>query len=394
MKIVHVTMVDAYSEGWAYHRNIISEKNKCDGNEVSIITTKYRMGDHGETVLSSPGLSYTKSGIKIIRLNDIVPLLPHFVQDRLHWTHSLYKCIENEKPQIIFVHNPQFINLGTVSNYKRNHPQVVLIGDTHADKFVSTGKHPRWSQFINQNFWGPLIRRNFKYFDKFCYIGLEQKKFFEEMYKISLKEAEFTPLPAPIVESPEKAELRKEIRAELGLDDSTFLFVHSGKLAKPKRTKDILTALRKNKINCRLVIIGSIPEDNDELKGLFAEEPRVSYLGWKSGDELRRYLAAADLYLQPGNMSVTMQNALACGTPVMIYPHESYKYFLGDDAIYVKNVDDILKCFSDIESDRSILNKLSAKAYEVAHKYFDIGNQAKMMYRLVQNKKEQNDSNN
>jgi len=384
MKIVHITMVDEYSEGWAYHRNILSERNRADGNDVTIITTKYRMGDHGESVLDKEGIFYTKTGIKVVRLPDALPFIPRFAQDRLHWTKDLYDAIEKERPEIIFVHNLQFFNLGAVTKYKRDHSSVVLIGDTHADRFVGIGSHPRWSEFVHKDIFGPQLRRNFKYFDKFCYIGLEQKKFFEEMYKISLKDAEFTPLPAPIVERPEKEELRKEIREELGLTDGTLLFVHSGKLAKPKRTKDILIALKKSGIKCRLIIIGSIPEDNMELSEMFEDEPRASYLGWKSGDDLRRYLAAADLYLQPGNMSVTMQNALATGTPVMIYPHESYKYFLGDDAIYVKSVDDISKCFSDIQSDRSILTNLSSKAYEVAHKYFDIGNQAKMMYQLVE----------
>ena len=385
MKIVHICMVDAFSEGWAYHRNIISDKNKADGHDVTIITTKYRMRSDGKCELDKPGVFYTKTGVKIVRLENIVSGLPMAVMDRLHWTKGLYKALEQEKPDIIMVHNLQFVNLYLVAKYRKKHNDMRLIGDTHSDRFVSIGKNPKKSIFVNKRIWGPVIRRNFKQFDRFCYIGLEQKQFFEEMYNISLENAMLAPLPAPIVSEKDKEKARDKIRKKHDIKQDEKLFVHSGKLVPRKKTKELLIALRQIPLKCKLLIIGDIPpESMKELNALIDKDRRVEYLGWKSGDELREYISAADLYLQPGTMSITMQNALCAGTPVMIYPHDSYKYYCNGCEFIVKTTEDIERVFKGLSENGYDLNDMSRKAYEVANQYFSIDNAAKILYEVFE----------
>lgn len=376
-------MVDSYSDGWTYHRNIISEKNKLDGHKVTILTTQYAMKPDGTSCLDMPGISYNSKGIKINRLHDMLLFTSVSFSKKLNWTKGLYGALKDENPDIIMIHNLQFLNLNQVIRYKRKHPEVILLGDTHAEENVSIGKNSKKSKLAHKYFWGPIIRRNFKYFDRFFYICVEAKVFFERMYRINLDNALLAPLPAPIMDKIEKNKVKKFIRDTQGVKNDTLLFVHSGKLEKKKRTKELLHALARSRIDCEVLIIGEIPDTNKSLYELINADSRVQYLGWKSGDELRKYIAAADLYLQPGSMSITMQNAICVGTPVMIYPHNSYEMYCNGCEYMVESEEDIYNVFECIQENVQDLQSKINKCFQVANKYFSPDMNAKQIYELA-----------
>ena len=192
------------------------------------------------------------------------------------------------------------------------------------------------------------------------------------------------PLPAPIVNEQEKQECKERIRKRHGIGADELLFVHSGKLVKEKKTSDIFEALRKSDLRCKLIIIGSIPDSNRaELKNMIESEDRCMLLGWKNSDELRDYLSAADLYLQPGTQSVTMQNALCAGTPILIYPHVSYQVFCNGCEFQVRNSEDIRNVLDMIRENPDMLLSKSESAYSIAREYFDVRRQTNVIYGMV-----------
>ncbi len=381
MKIVHICMVDAFSDGWSYHRNIISAKNKEDGHDVTIVTSRYSMGVEGENVKEEPGVSYTKSGVKVVRLPDAMPYCPEQFQGRIRWTKGLFRTLCEEKPDIIMVHNLQFFNLGDVIRYKKSNEKVKLVGDTHASIVNSIPRGSKRAIFMHRIIYRTLIRKYFGYFDKFGYLSVYEKEFFENIYGIDMSKAELLPLPAPKVDRTEKQKCREEVRKQLGLEDDTFLFVHSGKMVKEKRTIYIFKALMKSNINCKLLLIGSIPDDMRPIFDKYIKrDKRIEYLGWKDADELRKIIAAADLYLQPGSVSVTLHNAMAAGTPVVAYPHRSYTLIAEGGEFFVRSPEDIKIFFDRIEEERDLLRNMEDKAYMTAEKYYTIEKNADFLY--------------
>lgn len=383
MKIVHVCIVDAYSDGWNYHRNILSERNRMDGHEVTIITTKYSMRNDGSSMLDKVGVSFNSRGIKIVRLDDFVSFLPMHISRKLNWTNGLYEAIVDEAPDVIMVHNPQIFNLNVIARYKRKNKNVVLVGDTHADYNTSIGKNRFKSTIVQKLLWRNIIKKSFDSFDKFCYITPEAKGFFEQMYAVDLSGAQLTPLPGKIIEKLEKEKIRHDVRRSMKIEEDTLMFVHSGKLEKRKKTQELINALRKSSIKCKLVVIGEIPESNAQLRELLESDCRILYLGWKSGEELRDIITASDLYLQPGTMSITMQTSICVGTPVMLYPYDSYKLYSNGCEFSVKDEMDIVKVFDQIESNPSILKIKSDLCYSIAFKHFDVRVGANLIYKLV-----------
>ena len=149
-----------------------------------------------------------------------------------------------------------------------------------------------------------------------------------------------------------------------------------------KRTEDILLALADIKSErLRLIIIGSIPEDMElVLKPLINADIRVSYVGWKTADELMEYLCAADVYVQPGSQSATMQNAICCGCSMILYPHKSHEPYLQGNGYYVRTIDDMKEVFQIISNDPNGINKMSENSMRIARELLDYKKLAARLY--------------
>ena len=82
------------------------------------------------------------------------------------------------------------------------------------------------------------------------------------------------------------------------------------------------------------------------LYPLIKSDDRVTYLGWKTGDELIEYLCASDLYLQPGSASITIKQALCCGNAVVVARDiEGYDIFMNNTGWYGSSKEELIKIF-------------------------------------------------
>ena len=111
-------------------------------------------------------------------------------------------------------------------------------------------------------------------------------------------------------------------------------------------------------------------------------DPRVTYLGWKSGDDLQEYLCAADLYCQPGKVSAIMQNAVCCRCPVLLYPHSGYvKDYDYGNVLWVKNEDDMIREFQKLAAGETDLAALQRNSERCAKELLDYRALAARLYR-------------
>lgn len=389
MKIVHICLCDLYAENWSYHRNILSEQNAKDGHDTYIITTEYAMdinGKHGSRGIQT----YTnKYGVHVIRLK-YKYYLPKSINGKLNTVKGIKEQLYRIKPDIIMVHNQQTLNLIDIKKYKKRNPDTILLADSHAS-FANSCRNP-FSRWIVQGlFFRWIIRSSFSYVDGMYYIGEDELDFFRTVYGIKRSENNILPLPARFIEQEEKERNTFAVRSELSMSKDELLFVHSGKLAVEKKTMDILRCLKefKNK-KFKLLIIGSIPNGCEDLKREIESDERFIYMGWKTSEELMRYVSAADLYLQPGSVSVTLNNTLAAGTPVMVYQHKAYRRFFGGWEIPIGNIEDMTMQFSKVFENPEKLKEKVQYAYAIAHKYFDCKIFANEMYGYVSKSDKEN----
>ncbi|WP_181949824.1 glycosyltransferase family 4 protein [Yersinia intermedia] len=369
MKILHICLYSYFTENMNYQENFLTTQNALDGHDVCIVTDgKYYF--EGSIEQKEPEDKIISTGVRLIRV-PILKLFPSFLTDKLRIAPSLYSVIYDFSPDIIFYHGVVGVGLLAVNKYKKKYPATNIYLDSHEDAnnsgrtFIS-----KWVQykFITRFMLSFLRKKICKIF----YVSYECREFLREMYNIKDSEMEFFPLGGLIKDREEKKLIRNRIRKCLNLNQNDVLFIHSGKLDKEKKTKEILNSFYKvNNENLKLLIAGNIPESNSELLHLIKRDNRVIYLGWLDGNELVDYICSSDCYIQPGTQSATLQIAMCCGLPVIIYPYPSHKPYLDGNGFYVRGEEDILQKFQIIAQDSSILLSMENQSYKIAKELLD-----------------------
>lgn len=380
MKIIHLCLSSFYIDGYNYQENALPRQNKADGHDVRIVASTFTFMSNIKCGFVQPSSYINDDGIPVTRL-PYKKCISRTIESKIRSYSGVYSILESFSPDVIFFHGASAYELLTVAKYKKKNMHVKLYVDNHADMNNSaTGLISRI--FLHKIFYKAIIHKALPYIDKIFNLSIECGDFLKEVYGIEEKKLEFYPLGGNIIEGYQYSQIRNRKRSELSLSDDNILLVHSGKMDGQKKTVDILLALKQIKSKrLRLVLLGSISADleNDILK-LINEDDRVQFLGWKNTDQLIEYLCAADIYVQPGSQSATMQNAICCGCPLILYPHKSHKPYLRDNGFFVESRQDLIDCFQLIESNPMILNEMSISSYSIAHELLDYKQLAKRVY--------------
>ena len=320
MNIAHIGLASFFTEGMTYQDNYLTHFNALDGNAVLYVSNAAKY-ENGAVVATGCEDKRLPDGVRLVRM-PYVPVLNGFVTNKLRKVSGLYALLEDFAPDVILCHGLAFWSVRDVIRYKKAHPAVKLYADTHADYYTS-GTNWLSLHILHRVFYRRLVGLALPYLEKYFYTTVETRRFSVENYGVPESLTEFYPLGGVLPTKEAYQTHRAARRAELGLRPDELLLIHAGKLEPQKKTDSLLRSFAAvPELKARLAVIGSIPEETKAaLTALMDADPRVTYLGWKSGADLQEYLCAADLYCQPGKVSAIMQNAVCCRCPVMLYPH-------------------------------------------------------------------------
>lgn len=381
MRILHIELAGFYNEGMLYQTNLLVRENIKDGNIVRIISSNYEWKQDIVLRVSS-GISETAENAELVR----VPYLfsrKHFSLHKVRAIKNLYSLIDDFRPDVILSHDLCYLSVFDVIRYKKKHPEVKLYADTHTAGYNS-GLNWFSLHILHRLFYRGLIQNTLPYLDRYFYIGESEKFFSIKHYGVPESIMEYYPLGGMLYSDNEYTSIRKKYREELGMKENQRLYIHSGKLSSSKRTADLIEAYSAvNDENSRLVIIGSVPEETKNIIiPLINKDKRIKYLGWKSGDELRAYLCASDLYCQPGSVSATMQNAICCNCAIMAYPHLPYTTHLDwGNILWVETQEDMEKVFESIANNPGQLDELKINSNKCATELLDYRKLAARLYK-------------
>ncbi len=112
--------------------------------------------------------------------------------------------------------------------------------------------------------------------------------------------------------------------SENGMDPGRFTVFYAGRLAPEKHVDiaiDAFSSFRKRSCpDAQLVLAGDGPSFSQLRDRCEREELPVRFLGFTAGESLRRWYAAADVFLFPSSTETfgnVVLEAMACGTPVI-----------------------------------------------------------------------------
>lgn len=370
MKIAHLCLSCFYIDGYRYQENELVREHVESGHEVLVLASTETYTDNMTLGYIAPGCYLGTDGAMVHRL-EYSGVGPFFLKKKLRMHSQVSVLLKQFKPDVIMFHGLCGWELITAAHYKRLHPEVLLYVDSHED--ANNSGVSRLAKLLHRYYYRPIIRRALPWIDKVLCISLETMEFCKDTYAIPDECMEFFPLGGFIADDAKYASLRSKTRDALGLDCHQTVFLQSGKLDVKKKLVDSLKAFSSTRSeNFVFLIIGRLHASiEDEVKMLSSKDSRIRYLGWKTADELYEFLCAADVYVQPGSQSATMQMSLCARCSVMIADVPSHQPFVEGNGWKVSSVDDQIAAFEDIEKNPIMLHEMSIRSFEIASKFLD-----------------------
>ncbi|WP_286966412.1 MULTISPECIES: glycosyltransferase family 4 protein [Arsenicicoccus] len=315
-KVLHVCLACFYIDGYAYQENLLPRAHRRDGWEVEILASLLNFNDRGRLFEEEDERQYiNEDGIPVRRI--AYARLP--LSRRLRLYRGLSKQLHQSRPDIIFVHGPQFLDALRVVRYARAHPNVRVFVDNHAD---SNNSAMGWAsrRFLHGLVWRWIAKILDGVTVRFYGVLPSRVAFLEKVYGLPSTRIQLLPLGADD-EVVDKITARSvsELRESFSLPRGRKLMVTGGKVDENKREMlDFLRAFRQSPEEWDLAVFGTvIDEYRSEFEQLL-NSPRIHWLGWLSAERSMEALASADVVAFAGLHSVMWEQAVAMGKPLMV----------------------------------------------------------------------------
>jgi glycosyltransferase involved in cell wall biosynthesis len=380
MKIAHICLASAFTEGMGYQENLLVEINRLDGHEVLVVSDCKRF-EGSLIVETKPEDRLMANGARLVRIPfDCVG--PRYLTQKVKRSHRLFPLLEKYRPDAILYHGVIGWELRSLSRYKNYFPDVKIYLDSHEDRHNSATNWLSYNvQYRMLTRW--LAHRVLPDVEKILYISAETKDFLVDVLDLPTERLEYYPLGGVVVPDLKRAATRRAERSKLGLMDDQIVFLHSGKMESRKRTLEVLSAFRSlNASSARLVLVGSLEEDvRLEIESAISRDNRVLFLGWKNRDELSDIMCMADVYVQPGGQSVSLQHAICCGLPVMVFPYPSHDLMVQGNGFFVSTVGNMAMRMAELVAQPDMVQAMSKASYRIAGNLLDYRKLAARIYR-------------
>lgn len=366
MKIAHLCLSCFYFDGFSYQENVLPRQNIADGHETIIIASLESIDKNGKMIFLNEGSYLGSDGAMVYRI-PYNKKIPKRIQHKVRSYQGLLDKLHEFKPDIIYFHGISAYELLTVKKYKMLNPNVKLIVDVHSDKNNSA---TNWiSKYLLHKFFYRSVFKSIEpLIDKIFCCSLEAKDFAEEIYEADKKKTEFYPLGGECLSGQEYSQRRSETRSLLNIDDDKILLLQTGKINKKKKAIEALSVFSKFKSDKFIYLIIGAFEDNveEQMNQLIAQDNRVRFLGWADSNQLKNYLCASDLYIQPGSQSATMQQSLCLRNPVLLDNVKSHTVFVKENGWLINDTNEINGILELIDQSPEILSKMSENSYSIA----------------------------
>lgn len=317
MKVLHCCLAAFYIDDFGYQENVLPKIHKMQGHEVVIAAST-------ETYVEKVKMGYVKAGsyissdnIKVNRL-PYINWLPHIVARKLRVYEGLKKILYEFQPDLIFMHDCQFVSVRHIAEYARKR-KVRIIIDCHTD-FINSGRSWVSRNLLHKILYRWCAKRIDKYTEKFYGTLPLRSDFLQEVYGISRDKIDLLPfgIDDSLFVASDKPAIRDESRVKFGFATDDFVIVSGGKIDERKNIHLLIEAflqLSKTNSKVKLLLFGKPTEQFAELIKQVANEGAITYLDWVNSKEIFRVLLAGDLAFFPGTHSVLWEEALGLGLP-------------------------------------------------------------------------------
>lgn len=328
MKIVH--LMGYFVPEFGYQEYYLAKKHKDMGHDVYVVASDLLYPfPNIENMLKEAGAINTsrnrKPGLAVVDGIKVCRLKHFFEYSDFILVKGLKQSLAEINPDVVFAHESRQ-GLPALAAYYKNMFKYKLVVDQH-DFYHKIPNHPLHKKILR--FLDYFLFRRFvvdyslKRADKIVAVTRKTKQFLEKTHKINPRSIFLIPLGVDTDFFKFNGKARIAIRKKYNLKENDVALVFSGTIVRRKGIEILLQAVFeiKNK-NLKLMIVGSgdksYMQDLDKLGKKLGIENKVIFTGFVKKDKVKDYFSAADIGVWPGNNSVSIMEAMACGLPIIM----------------------------------------------------------------------------
>lgn len=351
MKVLHIQLTGPYTPKFSYQENLLTKAQKQLGMDVYLLTNE-EMWEKSKIVLSKDHEFVNEDDIPVTRL-PYLKWIPVKINKKLRIYPNVYEKIKNITPDIIFVHDVQFLSILQVAKYAQMHPKVKVFVDGHAD-FMNSARG-----FISKNILHRLIYRFcaqkiLPYTTRFWGTLPARVDFVHDVYDIPKEKIDFLPMGADddMIAKYSSVQERHVVKESFGFTDEDLVIVTGGKIDIAKiKILSLMEAVNKiENDHIKLLVFGSVDSKLKEKFDVLCSD-KVKYAGWANVDDAYKYFSIADLVIFPCLHSVYWEQVAGMGIPMVVkYMRGITHVDRGGNVKFLQeeSVDEIRKTIEDI----------------------------------------------
>lgn len=387
-KVIHICLCGPMTDGFSYQENLLSKYHKRLGYEVTLITSEWIWDNNGKLARDGRNSYINEHNIPVFRL----PIRNNKnVENKFKRYEGLYQTIETEKPDILFIHGCQFLDLWVIRKYLKKYPDVKAYVDNHAD-FSNSGTNPVSKYVLHKGIWKIGTKAISSYIKKFYGVLPARVDFLTDMYGVAKEQTELLVMGADDeqVEKTEKEKLGEKVREKYGILQDDFLIVTGGKIDKAKaQTIYLMEAVKKlQNPKVKLLVFGSVEEELKEQVESLTDGERIINIGWINAEDSYAFFAAADVVCFPGRHSVFWEQVAGQGIPMIVKHWEGTEHVdVGGNVkfLYKDSTEEIIEVLQSITLDnKGMYSKMKEIAADKGKKVFSYLEIAKKALELVE----------
>lgn len=360
MKIVHLCLGNFFPDNYSYQENMLPKFHKKQGYDVEVIASLETFDKDGKPCLYTGDMNYiNENNVPVTRLNY---KSPQKIYKKLRRFVGFEETLNKAKPDIMFIHNVQFLDIDKVVKYVKKHPKTKVFCDNHAD-YVNSAQNPLSRNILHGIIWKHCAQSIEPYTTKFYGVLPARVDFLREVYNLPKEKCELLVMGADDdrVSQASDPAVRKAVRERYKIKGDDILLVTGGKIDHNKpQTLTLMEAVNKlNDPKIKLTVFGSVvPELKEKFNSLLSN--KVIYSGWKKSDDIYDEFAAADIVVFPGLHSVLWEQAVAMGKPCIFKKISGFTHIdIGGNCLFFESdsedeyISKIKRCIEELDKIKS-----------------------------------------
>lgn len=367
-------MANFYIDNYSYQENILPREHLKLGHEVKIVASTETFVDNNSLGYVNPCSYFTADGIPVVRI-PYLKILPKVIMRKVRMYAGLYEELVKFNPDILFIHDLQFLDVLNVVRYLKKNPNSKVYVDCHAD--FSNSARTFVSKYLLH---GVLYRFCAKAIEPYTSIfwGVlpARVNFLESMYGIPRKKIKLLVMGGEDekISKANKSIYIKNLRFLHGIDNDDFLIITGGKIdAAKSQTLLLMKAINESRNKkIKLLIFGSISNRlRKDFESLLVTG-RVEFVGWIDADRTYDYFAIADLAVFPGRHSVFWEQAAAQGVPLIVKYWDGVSHIdVGGNSmfLYRDDADEIKRKIEDLVENHIAYLRMKKAATDCSDKF-------------------------